>query len=304
LVLASGYETSLQTQLGLTVIQSAEVESAVVSVDPSWNDPPLAPVTVDTYASLQWRNAAWIPVLEERSTGKIVAASRNVGEGTILALTTGDPFSNSGLSQQGNRDLALNILARVSPSGTVIIDEYHHGFTEQGTFTYQLLRQPWGWAILFLATAIFAFIALNGRRFGRTTQPYAHALRRSRSEFAATLASMLHQNGQRDWLRERYVEQLKRSLGARYRVASNLATPDFVAQLAQRRPAAVALSKPLEQLEVSLVPDERRLVDLIRETETISAQVNERPPTTGSGDNRLRPNGLVTDEHSHNGKIG
>ena len=87
-------------------------------------------------------------------------------------------------------------------------------------------------------------------------------------------------------------------------VASNLATPDFVAQLAQRRPAAVALSKPLEQLEVSLVPDERRLVDLIRETETISAQVNERPPTTGSGDNRLRPNGLVTDEHSHNGKIG
>ncbi len=124
----------------------------------------------------------------------MIGTTRAIGKGQVFAFATGDIFSNNGLAQPGNRDLTLNILARIPQGSPVVIDEYHHGLTEQGTFTYQLLRKPWGWAILYLAAAIFIFIALTGRRFGHVVQPYAHALRRSRSEFAVTTASMLHQN--------------------------------------------------------------------------------------------------------------
>lgn len=276
---ATGSRLELLDQLGLDVAPHVARASEAVPVDPSLDDPRVPAQQLYTYANLTWRDPAWIPVLDERGSGTVIAASRSLGRGQVLAITSGDPFTNSGLSFYGNQNLMLNVLAPIPAGSSVVIDEYHHGLTEQGTFTYQLLRQPWGWAIIYLALAIFVYIALTGRRFGHAVRPYVAAARRSRSEFATTLAVMLHQSGQRAWLRDHYVEQLKRSLSARFRLQPSLPASLFVEELARRQPGAAALAGPLEQLEAERLPDQRRLIGLIRESETVAARLLERGST-------------------------
>ncbi len=277
LVVASGEQDSLLTQLGVTVSPSDAQSVDAHAAQATLLNPPISPVTVDTYAELSFRDAAWIPLLDGPNTGDVLAASLTRGKGAVVVLSTGDPFTNSGLTQPGNGAFVLNLLASVPAGGGVVIDEYHHGFTEQGTFTRQLLVQPWGRAILFAVAVIFTFIVASGLRFGPAVRPHAHTLKRRRSEFAETLAAMLHQNGHREWLRDNYMEQLKRRLGARFRVRSNLPTSQFVEQLIQRDPSAAALGAPLEQLEAERAPDEGRLVALIRDTDLIAARLIEEP---------------------------
>ncbi len=275
LVFATGRPSPFLRQLELSVIPNGAGKTSIEMVEPSLAQPPVPPETVTTYGTLKLGNPSWIPVLNDQSSSDTIGVVRAVGQGQVFAFTTGDMFSNRGLAQPGNRNLTLNILSRIPPGSPVIVDEYHHGFTEQGTFSYQLLRQPWGWAILYLAVAVFAFIALTGRRFGHVVRPNAHALRRARSEFATTLASMLHQNRQREWLRRQYLQQFKRGLGARFRVPASVSTASFVDELARRRPEASALATPLARLEAEQVPDEATLVALLRESETIAARLME-----------------------------
>ncbi len=300
LVIASGKPSNLLSQLGVQVIPHKAQMVDVHPAQPLLTDPPVGTSSVNTYATLAFRDPAWIPLLEGPNNGEIVAASMPKGDGTIIILSTGDPFSNSGLSEPGNRDLVLNLLASVPMGSTTIIDEYHHGFTEQGTFTYQLFRQPWGWAILYLAAVLFVFLVMSGRRFGHVTRAYSFAMRRTRSEFAITLASMLHQNRHRDWLRDHYLDQLKRMLGTRFRVQSTLPTPIFLEQVAQRNPNAIELVEPLREIESDRVPEEQRLVSLIREIELIAARLMQRPTANIGGQTASRPDNPLHNE----GKTG
>ncbi len=300
LVVASGKPSNLLSQLGVQVIPHAAQMVDVRPAQPMLLNPPVGRSAVNTYATLAFRDPAWIPLLEAANNDEIVAASITKGDGTIIVLSSGDPFSNSGLSEPGNRDLVLNLLASVPAGSTTIIDEYHHGFTEQGTFTYQLFRQPWGWSILYLVTVLFVFLVLSGRRFGHVARPYSFAQRRARSEFAITLASMLHQNRHREWLRDHYLEQLKRMLGKRFRVQSTLPTPIFLEQIAQRSPNAIELVEPLREIESDKVPEEQRLVALIREIELIAARLMQRPTANIGGQTASRSDNPIHDE----GKTG
>jgi hypothetical protein len=279
LVVASGIRNSLMDQLGAGVIQLDTQTIEVHPVQPTLSNPPVGASNVDVYASLYFRDPAWVPLLAGPTNDVVVAGVRSEGDGEIIALTTGDPFSNGGLTQPGNTALVMNLLAMVPPGSGAVIDEYHHGFTEQGTFTRQLVHQPWGQAILLTSLLIFLFILATGRRLGPAVRPYVHALKRTRSEFAVTLASMLHQNGHREWLRDRYLEQQKRILGVKFRVPSNQPTPSFIEQIARRNPVAAELADPFRELESEQVPDEGRLVALIREIEQITARLVDRPGT-------------------------
>lgn len=276
LVLASGTSNTLLGQLNVGVVPLDARRTDVHAVQPWLSVPLQGSSTVDTYGALSLHDPAWVPLLDG-SNGEIVAASRSQGNGSIVVLSTGDPFSNYGLTQTPNRDLVLSLLSLSPPGSTAIIDEYHHGFTEQGTFTRQLLTQPWGISALGAALLLFVYLVFTGLRFGPAVQISPRALKRARSEFATTLASMLHQGGHQEWLRNHYLQQLKRTLGSRFGVPVNLATNDFIEQLTERNPGAAALSEPLRRLAETRVPDDTSLVTLIRETERVAATLLRRP---------------------------
>jgi hypothetical protein len=289
LVLAAGRSDSLLTHYGVAATPSFRRTISVRPLQPLLLNPPPQPVSIDTYGSLIFLNPSWVPFLGEASGGRVVAASLTQGEGRVIVLSTGDPFSNAGLAQPGNAALVLNLLAGIPAGGAVVIDEYHHGFTEQGTLNYRLVHKPWGWAILYLALVLFIYVAFSGRRFGSIVKPYVQGTRRARAEYATTLAALLQQGGHREWLRERYVEQLKRRLGARFRLRPGASTAAFVEQLVDRAPEAAALAQPLAQLDATRIPDERTLVALIRETETAATQLIERrPPVRRDGTDAVR----------------
>ena len=275
LIIADVQEHYLLRQLGLFIIPRKATSTAAHPVEPSLNTPSVSPATINTYATLGWLDANWIPTVNDLSTGQVLGATRPLGQGSIFAFTTGDIFSNKGLTSVGNRDLTLNILQRVPVGSTVVIDEYHHGYTEQGTFTRQLFSQPWGQAIIFVAALLFAFIALTGRRFGAAIRPIARASKRARADFARTLASLLQQRDQRDWLRDHYVYQLKRSLAARFRVRSNLPADEFVQQLSHYNADAAALASPLAELEAARPPSDSRMIVLMREADQIVVRLLE-----------------------------
>jgi len=289
LVVAAGRSDSLLAHYGVAATPSVRQTINVRPLQPLLLNPPSQPVSINAYGSLIFLNSSWVPLLGETSSGRVVAASLTQGEGRVVVLSTGDPFSNAGLQQPGNAALVLNLLAGVPAGSGVVIDEYHHGFTEQGTLTYRLVHEPWGWAILYLALVLFAYVVIGGRRFGHVVKPYVQGTRRARAEYATTLAALLQQGGHREWLRERYIEQLKRRLGARFRLRPSASTALFVEQLVDRVPEATALAQPLARLDAARVPDERTLVALIRESETVTMQLIERPPVRRAGTDAVPP---------------
>jgi hypothetical protein len=274
LVLASGRPTALLEHFGVAVVPDYPQPIDVRPVQPLLLNPVPEPIRVDRYGDLLLLDSGWVPLLGD--AGHIVAAARTIGSGRVITLSSGDPFSNAGLKQPGNAALTLNLLAGLPTDRGVVIDEYHHGFTEQGTLGYRLVHQPWGWAIIFLALLVFLYLALSGRRFGSIVKPYAQGTRRARAEYATTLASLLQQGGHREWLRDQYLDQLKRRLSIRFRLRSSGTTTDFVAQLVERSPAAAVLAEPLRRLDAEPAPDEQTLIGLIRETDRITTELIDR----------------------------
>ncbi|HEX3722666.1 MAG TPA: DUF4350 domain-containing protein [Nitrolancea sp.] len=285
LVIAARESDSLLDHFGVTVSPHFPENVSARPLQPLLLNPPPGPVSVDTYGSLHLLDSAWVPLLGGSSVASVIAASLAHGTGRVIVLSTGDPFSNAGLQQSGDAALALNLLSGVPAGGGVVIDEYHHGFTEQGTLTYRLVHDPWGWAILYLAVMLFLYLAFGGRRFGPIAKPYVQGTRRARAEYATTLAALLQQGGHREWLRTQYVAQLKRKLGTRFHLWSTDSTAGFLEQLIARAPEATALLDPLEQLEAARVPDERTLVALIREVEDVATRLidQRKPVETNAG---------------------
>ena len=291
LIVADNEENDLLQGLGVSVLPGVRQLSNVQLVDPSFGHPSVSPSSIYTYGSLELRSAAWIPVLNDSDTNEIVGATRTLGNGSIYAFSTGDLFSNIGLAQAGSRDFVINLLGRAPTGSTVVIDEYHHGYTEQGTFTRQLFTQPWGQAIIFIAVLLFVFLALTGRRFGAAVRPVARAAKRARAEYAQTIASLLQQRDQREWLRDHYVYQLKRALAARFRVRSNVTTAEFVQELAQRNADAAALAEPLKELEAPRAPSDSRMIVLMRETDQLVARlIEQQSPSSRATSQRIGPN--------------
>jgi hypothetical protein len=204
------------------------------------------------------------PTLEEP-----VAAAATLGRGRAYALAATLPLSNAGLSRADNWKLVLHFLAAVPRGSTVVFDEYHHGLTEHGTLGARLLREPWGWAILYVAALLFAFVALRGRRFGRALPSFQNGPRRSREEYVSTLAALLRQGGHRAWLCEQYAGQVKRALGTHFRVQADLPAREFVAALAAQRPEAAALASPLSRMEGKEAGDDAAVVALMHEVDAI-----------------------------------
>jgi hypothetical protein len=272
LVLADDATNRLISRLGAEVVEARRELARVRPRQPLLLGG-VREVEADARARIALGRGDWLPLLGPADGGDSVAALADRGSGRVYLLSTFRPFSNDGIGAADNADLVLALLGGLPPGAVVAFDEYHHGLTEHGTLLARLVREPWGWALMWSSAAAFAYLALAGRRFGRARPDAGERPARGRGEYVATLAESLRQGHQREWLRRAYVAQLKRGLGRRFRVGAELSTGAFVAALAARRPEAAGLAEPLERIESAAGLSEAGLVEAMRRAERLRSRL-------------------------------
>lgn len=210
-----------------------------------------------------------------------------LGQGRIIVSSTAYPFTNQGLTEQGNADLVLNLLRLIPSGATIWFDEYHHGdrvatgsangnaarpdtTTDDRTGPFNWLRyNPTGQAFLYSGLVIFLALLLGGRALGRPLRPQTNHLRRPPLAYIQAIANLNRRAGHRVGILQGYHQRLKKELGQRYRLSPALSDDEFVAQLAKYNPGldAAALLSLLQQLQ-NHQASEAELIHLASEVAT------------------------------------
>jgi hypothetical protein len=277
LVVASESPNALLDAYGVSVVRQNLGQQTPSPLQPVLVNPPVQTTQVWGSAWLELNDPGWTPLLRAEGERFLpLMAARDVGAGTVFALSDPYLFSNGGIGAEDNGALILNMLAGVPPGSEIAFDEYHQGLTEHGTLSARLSREPWGWAIIYVTVVTLLYLAVSGRRFGRATQPAPIAALRSRAEYVATMGAMLRRGNHHDWLRRQYAVQVKRALGSRYRVRADQPAREFMAAIGDRSGDFVELGPLLERLETPQPLGERETIELMREVETIQNRMTGR----------------------------
>lgn len=274
LLMVSEIPSQLLDDLDVNVRSHGGVLESATPLQPVFMTPPMNRMTVNATTHYELPDAAWVPLVGVGDdAGDPVAAVLALGRGRIHVLSSEYALSNAGIGNAGNAAYVSQVLAGVPRGGTVVFDEYHHGLTEHGTLTQRLVREPWGWAVLWTVAFTFAWLAFSGKRFGKALPPPPNWARRSSGEYVTTLGSMLRHGKHESWLRQNYAAQVKRALGSRYRVRADQPAREFVAALSERRADAADLAVPLERLEAPQPLDESATLGLMRDIDAIKRRM-------------------------------
>jgi hypothetical protein len=167
--------------------------------------------------------------------GQPVVVSFEQGKGRVILGTIVGSFTNAGLKKPGNPELALNILALARTKGTIWFDEWHHGVRsgDQILGPSQFLRRtPVGRSLLFVAFTVLIVFFIQGRGFGRPVPLPQEIKRRGALEHVTGIANLSRRAAHRSAVMLHYHQQIKRKLGQRYRLDSNLDDREYVDALA------------------------------------------------------------------------
>ncbi len=165
------------------------------------------------------------------------------GEGRLILSSTAYPFTNVGLKTAGNAQLVRNLLATAVPSGLIWFNDWHHGL--RGAIDPGELSGPFDWlrftsggqAVLYTAVLLFVAILLSGRAFGRPVPLPSATRRRAPLEYINAIANLNRRAGHSYPVQLQYHQQLKRTLGRRYRLDPNLPDDEYLRQLAEYDPS-------------------------------------------------------------------
>ena len=155
------------------------------------------------------------------------------GEGRVVLSTATYPFSNAGLKQAGSAEFILSAIDSLPPGETIWFDEWHHGRrgAAPGGPGNWMIDAPAGRAVLFSAAALFVWIALSGRAFGRPLLLQQEAQRRAPEEYVTAIANLNRRAGNRRHLLGQYHRGLKRSLSRRWPIDPSLPDQAFLEAL-------------------------------------------------------------------------
>lgn len=202
--------------------------------------------------------------------GSPVVVSSEVEDGLLIFSASAYPFTNEGLREKGNSQLALNVISAGGPVDAIWFDEWHHGIqggqpTVSGVVDW-LRHTPAGRSLLYSALVILGALALSGRSFGRPLALQEHRHRRPPIEYITAVANLSRRARHRQALLADYQFRLKRGLGYRYRLDPRLPDNEFVQGLAKvdaavDTDALFALLSRLNQPQ----PSEAQLVQLAKE---------------------------------------
>ena len=259
-------ENKLLEQLETTVVigDDDEIVPRANTVQPLLTEPPVLSVPVQTNAALELRRDDYLPVLTTKLGHTLVGLREE--RGYIYIASTLFPFTNKGVREAGSAPLMLNLLARVPQGGTILFDEYHHGYQTPPTLRRVAFRRWGGWTTLYTLLVLGAYIALTGRRFGHAVPLRADVARRSSVEYVQSLAMLFRRANKQAYILDHYQQQFKRRLARPYGFVPPADDTAFVREL--RRYAGLT-DEQAERLQVLLNQlrgnaSEERLVRLVR----------------------------------------
>jgi hypothetical protein len=223
-------------------------------------------------------------VVYVRATGRPLVLSFEHGAGQVFVTATTFPFSNAGLRDAGNARLVHNLAAAAcTPAdgaplgnrGTVVFDEFHHGYQTARTLTTWLKTSAQGHSLLYAALVIFVYLVVGGRRLGRPSPLPQATTRRAPVEHIQAMANLFRRGGKRAAILRHYHDRLKRELAHTRRLDPTLSDGDFVAQLGALYPSLdqAALLKLLHETGQAQV-SEGELIRLAKEVDDWTSQIS------------------------------
>lgn len=264
---------NLADQLEINFGLVPSTEAAVSNQTPHLQTPPLATLeNASTPFFLRPNRDDFVTLLANQN-GNPTAVAFAEGNGRVILTTLTEPFSNEGLQNEGNAELVLNLLNGAPDVRGIWFNEWHHGIRPQAedalTASNWLQRTPVGRALLLVLIVVFTGLVLRGRHFGRPVPLREDIVRRAPLEYISGIANLSRRAGHRTAVLQHYHDQLKRELGARYRLNPSLPDEEFINQLASYQPNldTDALRQTLRQLSKTNV-SESEMVQIVREATT------------------------------------
>jgi hypothetical protein len=183
------------------------------SLSPVLAHPPLRDLKSQTGRALAM-NGPGVVLVGDGENALLVA--RKVGASTVLLSSAPDMLANGGLLAGQNDRLVLNLLAGLKAGQVVGFDEYHHGAHTDPSASGLVLGTWPGRALLLAGLAIFLYVAMRGRRFGRPL-PVEERPARSSLDYIRSFAALLRRSRAQILVGERlartYRRRFARALG-------------------------------------------------------------------------------------------
>lgn len=199
-------------------------------------DGAMGELQVETFNALKINSADFVAYAQTGNKPILVRFAH--GDRTVWLASAPDIFTNKNLNDEDNAKFAAALVATAPRGSLIAFDEYHLGFKPEFTATLfdVLYDTPWGWGVLFTIVLFFAYLALNGQRFGRVLPVPKTIARRSPSEYVTSMANLFRRANKRGMVLQHYRHSLKRRLGRPYHLNPELADERYVEMLARLRP--------------------------------------------------------------------
>ncbi len=276
LILAQGNGwDALLRNLGFETEWSPLLSDQATLAQPLLISPPFVTATIKSDWSLKHAppSDAIVHMIAE---DKPLVVSRQAGRGQVFVVSGLYPFTNAGLRQVSSAALVYNLILRgAGRRGIVAFDEFHHGQRDPMSLRTWLVTTPPGWAILYGALVVFAYLLIGGKRFGAAVPLPEHMARRTTVEFITAMANLRRRAGRRHDMLRHYKDQLKRRLARPYRIDPKLVDDQFMQELARCDPIYDARRTELTQLLAGL--SRKHVTE--REMIALAAQAAEWPRT-------------------------
>ena len=164
------------------------------------------PVALGGFGSLEARPAD--EAILVAGDGLVVGVRRAVGDGTLIWVADSHPFHNIALS-----DSAPAAVILTDPAGTVLFDEFRHGYQESGG-VWSVIPPSWRTMLLLGAAALVFGLVAYGRRFG---PPYdtQRRLPPGRQAYRDAVAGILQRAGSRRTAAQLLRDEVERRLARR-----------------------------------------------------------------------------------------
>lgn len=274
----------LWPQLGASTIVTAtgdaDVAQQALPSQPVLIAPLVTAVPIQTNRSLRMQQPEYVTLLQTRFGPALIG--RQEGRGYAYIGVSAYPFTNKGLREPGSAALVLNLIARVPPGGTILFDEYHHGYGQAAasgvapSLRRLLLTTWWGWASIYATGVIALYIALGGRRFGRAVPLPVDTVRRSSGEYVTSIAQLLQRAGKRREIGLHFRDRLKRRVAQHYGLVPRDDDDPFLRDLLHASGAPEQQVASLRQLLAALRRPHLREVELVQAVRALDRIVDPR----------------------------
>src|SRR5438093_885508 len=202
---------------------------------------------------------------------RAMVVERRIGAGKAFFSSAPDMVANTNLGAAQNDRLVLNLIADARPGAVIAFDEFHHGAHVEPDVFSLFTDTPPGQAALFAGIAVFAYVALRGRRFGAPV-PLQERAPRSSLDYVRSFAGLLRRSGARALAGERLARVYRRRIARAIGVRPTSTAADVVAALERNDPArAATMGDALARLESALTDND--LLAVTERAENVAREV-------------------------------